>query len=63
MVKKSQAKEFKRDVIGTLKRRKGIVTEYTISCKMLISLEQAREFLHACVKYGLMKKASYGYEL
>lgn len=62
MIKESQAREFKRDLMGTLHRDSGRVSEYTVSCRMVISLEEAREFLRACVRYGFMRKVPSGYE-
>ena len=65
-ITKSQAREFYRDLCGTVygnadKNSQGIMSIGLIADHMRISLERAKEFCNAMVAYGITEKQGGGY--
>ena len=61
-ITKSQAKEFYRDLCGTVygnanKTCQGIMSVGLIADHMRISIERANEFCNAIVKYGITERS------
>lgn len=63
MIKESQAKEFYRDLLGTIHSTGniGIMSEYLVADHMGITPERARDMLWACVKYGITERQGGGF--
>lgn len=61
MITKQMAKEFYRDLCGTVYgdaniHNQGIMNEYLIADHMKMSVERAFDFMQACCKYGITEK-------
>lgn len=61
MITKEMAKEFYRDLCGTVYGNAnatcgGIMSEELIADHMKISVDRAREFLWACANYGITER-------
>ena len=61
MITKEMAKEFYRDLCGTVYGNTnttcgGIMSEELIADHMKISVDLAREFLWACANYGITER-------
>lgn len=62
MITKKQAKEFYRDLCGTVygnanKNSQGIMSIELIADHMQISIEKANEFCNAMIKYGITERS------
>lgn len=62
-ITKSQAKEFYRDLCGTVygnanKSSQGIMSVGLIADHMKISIEKASEFCNAMIRYGITERSN-----
>lgn len=66
MITKAQAKEFYRDLCGTVygnadTNSQGIMSAALIADHMKMPIEKANDFLWACAKYGITERQGGGW--